>query len=103
MIDVSDGLIADLGHILQESKVGAFLYEKNIPLKKDAGLKNAYYDGEDFELLFTASPKEAKKILTQNKYRFYCLGEIVEKSRGFMLINAKGNKRKVRQQGYVHF
>jgi thiamine-monophosphate kinase len=53
MIDISDGVIADLGHILSESRVGAVIDEDLIPKRRGAQLKEALYDGEDFELLFT--------------------------------------------------
>jgi thiamine-monophosphate kinase len=72
MIDLSDGLASDLGHICAESKAGALIYEDRIPInasvkklaeisKKNA-LDYALYGGEDFELLFTASPAKAKNI-----------------------------------------
>ena len=104
MIDVSDGLVPDLGHVLKQSNVGAVLYEKNIPLRKNAGLDNAYYDGEDFELLFTVSPKEAKKILSQKKYKFYYIGEVVKKNNGLLSVNIEGDARKINmKKGFVHF
>jgi len=68
MIDISDGLAADLGHILKESKVGAVIYEDKIPRRGQASLKNALYDGEDFELIFTLSHEDAKRIKRQKKY-----------------------------------
>jgi len=53
MIDISDGLAQDLGHILEESNLGAVIYEDLIPLSKAAGgINSALNDGEDFELLF---------------------------------------------------
>ena len=68
MIDVSDGLLQDLGHILKQSKAGAVLYERLIPLSKQAqGIEEALCSGEEFELLFTASRLEANKII-KNKF-----------------------------------
>ncbi len=78
MIDVSDGLTADLDHILRESAVGADLRASAIPvhadarrLAKDSGrtpLDHALTDGEDFELLFMCPekrfPKWARRIGT---------------------------------------
>ncbi len=52
MIDVSDGLIADLGHIADESGVGFALDE--VPLAPGATLEQALTGGEDYELVFTA-------------------------------------------------
>ena len=72
MIDISDGFLQDLGHILKESGTGAQLEISAIPVsaaavKKARGhrakaLEYALSDGEDFELLFTASPQKAAKL-----------------------------------------
>ena len=52
MIDVSDGLVADLGHIADESAVGFALDE--VPVAPGATLEQALTGGEDYELIFTA-------------------------------------------------
>ena len=52
MIDVSDGLVADLGHIADESGVGFALEE--VPIAPGATLEQALTGGEDYELVFTA-------------------------------------------------
>ena len=72
MIDISDGLLQDLGHILKASGTGAELALDRIPVSQDAkrlaghhpakALRHALTDGEDFELLFTA-PSSAKRKL----------------------------------------
>ena len=62
MIDISDGLAQDLGHILKASRVGAMIDEERIPCRPGAGVNNALYDGEDFELLFTLSPVRARAL-----------------------------------------
>ncbi len=54
MMDISDGLATDLRHILKASGVGAELDSHAIPL--NGTLDEALFDGEDFELLFTAPP-----------------------------------------------
>jgi thiamine-monophosphate kinase len=54
MMDISDGLATDLRHILKVSNVGAALDSALIPC--NGTLEQALYDGEDFELLFTAPP-----------------------------------------------
>ncbi len=71
MMDSSDGLLQDLGHILKASGVGADIDLDKIPVsaaarqlaKKDPqrALKHALTDGEDFELLFTMPPGKAKR------------------------------------------
>jgi thiamine-monophosphate kinase len=67
MIDISDGLSRDLGHICQQSRVGALIEADQIPVHEDAielfgrdhvaPLEHALHDGEDHELLFT-SPQD---------------------------------------------
>ena len=64
MIDVSDGLLADLGHILEMSKVGAMLDTSAIPLRDGADLPGALSEGEDYELVFAVPPEKAAKLET---------------------------------------
>ena len=71
--DVSDGLSLDLAHILEESRCGAVLEPKAIPLADDAqrlaeqdgvsALEHALSDGEDFELILAVPPDEAERML----------------------------------------
>ena len=80
MIDISDGLIQDLSHILKSSKVGAVLDLDKIPVSRDAramsrgnevqALGRALSDGEDFELLFMVSPTHKVKLEKLWKDRF---------------------------------
>jgi len=52
MMDISDGLATDLRHILKASNVGAEIDSTKVP--RFGNLQEALFDGEDFELLFTA-------------------------------------------------
>jgi len=105
MIDISDGLAADLGHILTESRVGAVIEENLIPRRRGACLKDALYDGEDFELLFTLSPLKARRPQKQKTkgFSFYRIGEIVGQTKGLQLKTAKGGLKKLDIKGYTHF
>jgi thiamine-monophosphate kinase len=72
MIDLSDGLEQDLGHLCTTEKIGATLYEKNLPFSealRNACLKKKYNPtdwilkgGEDYELLFTITPGDVNKL-----------------------------------------
>jgi thiamine-monophosphate kinase len=67
MIDLSDGLSRDLGHVCRESGVGAVVEASAVPIHDDAHLlmqrdgrsplEHALHDGEDYELLLTAKPR----------------------------------------------
>lgn len=71
MLDVSDGLVADLRHILEESQVGAILDVAAVPISPDVAQcaddrtpsDHALSDGEDFELLFTVNPADGARLL----------------------------------------
>ncbi|NOZ69179.1 MAG: thiamine-phosphate kinase [Deferribacteres bacterium] len=103
MIDVSDGLLADLGHICDESRVGAVIYRDKIPVSAElAGtaksmnidpVELALRGGEDYALLFTAPPG----IRT----RAFRIGEITGKGR--FIIDEKGRKAVFKSEGYEHF
>ncbi|MCM8796577.1 MAG: thiamine-phosphate kinase [Candidatus Omnitrophica bacterium] len=104
MIDISDGLAQDLWHILEESGVSAVLYESLIPINKEAsGINSALYNGEDFELLFTVSRAEAKKISAAKRYRFFPIGEVVSGGFGLSMVDRNNRERKIIPGGYRHF
>lgn len=71
MIDISDGLAADLHHLCQESGCGAELCAEKIPISEAAHrmndgkspMQHALGDGEDFELLFAVSEVDAERLI----------------------------------------
>ena len=114
MIDISDGLVADLQHILAASGTGAELYEDKIPVSPDAkqlarktglsALDHALHDGEDYELLFTLSQKESEKVLDSGFFstRISKIG-CVKKSMGIELQKSNGEIIRIKPIGYEHF
>ncbi len=112
MIDISDGLLADLGHILRESRVGAIIWQDKLPLsesfKKYAPqfspnpLEFALSGGEDYELLFT-SPQEKVSLLYEscNQFKITHIGEIIQKSGEIKIVSHK--KVRVKNPGFDHF
>lgn len=103
MIDISDGLLVDLSRLCDESKVGARIYMKNIPISSGliktasclglSPIKLALSGGEDYELLFTA--KRDRKV------NAIYIGDITESER--VIIDPSGNKKKFSPEGYQHF
>ncbi|MDD4940648.1 MAG: thiamine-phosphate kinase [Candidatus Omnitrophica bacterium] len=103
MIDCSDGLSQDLGHILDASRAGAVLYEEMIPVSKDArGLAGALEDGEDFELIFTLDRRQASRLM-KGSAAFKPIGEIVARRRGYTIVDKRGRVRGLSRAGYRHF
>jgi thiamine-monophosphate kinase len=72
MIDVSDGIATDARHIAKESNVSLWLDRSSIPVSSAVTIVDgedrvlrALCDGEDFELLFTAPPDTAQRLLQE--------------------------------------
>jgi len=117
MIDVSDGLLADLKHLCEESNAGAVLFQETLPLsdnlKAFVALKNngdiykwALSGGEDYCLLFTVPEKNAaafQQILAKDTLtRVYKVGKITA-DKGISMINPDGQKISLAAKGFEHF
>jgi len=103
-IDVSDGLSTDLGHVCQESDVGALVYEAAIPRPSGlpaSSLHYALHGGEDYELLFTApgSSTVPSKIA---RVRVTRIGEII-RGHDLWLADSHGLRKALPQRGWEHF
>jgi thiamine-monophosphate kinase len=116
MIDVSDGLMIDTSHLLEESGVGVRIWEDRIPLSRPyrkwihSYSKDPYQialsGGEDYELLFTALPDMRKRISTlsrSSKIPITRIGEIVSKKEGFHIISKDGKDYSPSRLGFEHF
>lgn len=114
-IDVSDGLSTDLGHICDESGLTAELDAGLIPVhplaaqaERDGWIASAMdlalHGGEDYELLFTASPhaKIPRKVAGSEVHR---IGRMKRKSRGprMVLRDRDGRVRALEARGWEHF
>ncbi len=107
MIDVSDGLLADLGHLLDASGLGARLETAKIPLSAalrasgaDA-MRCALVGGEDFELLFAIRPEDESRA--RECCAFTVIG-VCTKAGGTALVRADGTRLPPPERGgFSHF
>ncbi|MGE4344992.1 MAG: thiamine-phosphate kinase [Geoalkalibacter sp.] len=114
MIDISDGLLSDLGHILDASGCGAVLrrdllplssaflqFQKHQPEVNDLALTG----GEDYELLFTSPPKhaEALRALSTPDLPRTEVGRITASADGLRVIDAQGRPCMPTRSGFDHF
>jgi len=70
MMDLSDGLAADLPRLAAASKAGFILDPGSVPRRRGASLRHALGDGEDFELLFAVDPRKATRLESTWKKKF---------------------------------
>ncbi len=114
MIDVSDGLVADLGHIAVASDVGATIRADAIPLSRvvrrlvaadPAHLITAMTGGDDYELLFTAPDDRGGEIAGLAAELDISLSDIGEigRNQGVRVVAADGETISTGAGGYRHF
>ena len=112
-LDVSDGLLADLGHIAEQSTLGADLQLPALPvapwLKKlaDAGTVQNWVlsGGDDYELCFTVPPENLTAIdgmIVRGELIATCIGRMTTTT-GIRCIDGNGMLVQVEQVGYRHF
>jgi len=112
MIDTSDGLSTDLGHICEASDVGARLFEEKIPVVdvppelRRAGLdplQLALDGGEDYELLFTVPKRMAARLPKKiGGATVTAIGEIMHGNQ-IVLVDARGQDKAVKPGGWDSF
>jgi thiamine-monophosphate kinase len=70
MMDLSDGLGADLPRLAHASGVGFEVDESALPLTRGCTVAQAISDGEDYELLFAVAPKDSRSLPARWRKRF---------------------------------
>lgn len=112
-LDVSDGLIGDLGHIAETSGVACVVEAARVPLSEparaalaaDPSLRETVLTGgDDYELLFTAPPARAAAVSAASAEAGVPVTEIgwVEAGRGVRVLDEAGNALLFAHPGYVH-
>lgn len=113
MIDISDGLGIDLGHICEESGCGADIWAQSLPLSDEFkhftttfnidSIDFAVSSGEEFELLFTSSDPLLSEQSILNGYPVTQIGMVTKKDRGINLHRDKMTEEPLAWKGYEHF
>ena len=114
-IDVSDGLIADMEKVINNKKKLSFIiYESKIPIssqlkklikKKKLKKLDLVSNGDDYQILFTASKAKSRIVNTLSKIygiKISKIGKIVSKNKKSIIINEKGKQIRLNSEGYVH-
>jgi thiamine-monophosphate kinase len=114
-IDVSDGLIADLGHICERSNVGATIEWEAIPAspavrayaQTDRGAQALLAGGDDYELCFTASPARRRAVLAaavRARVRVTMIGRIERANAPRVtVLDSIGKPLRLKAKGFDHF
>jgi thiamine-monophosphate kinase len=113
MIDISDGLLQDLGHICRASGIGAMIWNDCLPLSRayrafadKERTRYALSGGEDYELLFCARPRDRLRIQNLAKrlrIRITRIGACVRAADGLKVVDKFGKSVVVHALGHDHF
>jgi thiamine-monophosphate kinase len=110
-MDISDGLLSDLGHICKASAAGAIIEIEKLPIRPEIesafgekALEMALSGGEDYQLLFTARPAVIEKVRQAAAYPVTVIGEIMGEHAGqIILLDKEGKRFQPRKTGWDHF
>ena len=113
-IDISDGLIADLEKMINIQHLSYQINEHKIPTSKlltkiikDYKFKKSNFisNGDDYQILFTASPSKARIIENKSKLlqvKITKIGKIISGSKKSSIIDQKGKQILIKSKGYTH-
>jgi len=115
-IDISDGLLSDLGHILKASTCGAKVYFDRLPASKEFRKCPEYLTGFDYEQMLLAGGDDYELCLvasSQNEAALFSLAESsgvllthigeIDTSGELSVINSNGDSIELSRSGYEHF
>ncbi len=109
MIDVSDGLSVDLGHLCEESGCGALVEQEKLPLSRELRFwqkrpyEFALHGGEDYQLLFSLPPEKMDSISgLKKKYKVSCIGKMI-RGKEIYLVDRRGRRKILEIKGFQHF
>ena len=113
-IDISDGLVADVGHICETSNVAASIEAQRVPLSDSARdlikadktlMKTVLTGGDDYELAFTAAPDHAlaiEALAVEKRLRVTRIGKVHKGAPKAQAIDEIGRPMDLGHGGYVH-
>ena len=113
-IDISDGLVDDLEKMLNKQSLSYNLYKHDIPLSKqlkklikDKKLNKSNFisNGDDYQVLFTASPYKHRIIRNASKklgVKVTKIGKIISGNKKSIIIDEKGKKIEIKNTGHIH-
>ncbi len=111
MIDISDGLASETLHLAKKSEVGIVIFEENIPI--DMNVADTALDfkigpttcamngGEDYQILFTISKEDFKKV--EKHAVITAIGQVVPQTEGVYMTTKANNRHEIKAQGWSHF
>ena len=113
-IDISDGLVSDLEKMLNKQDFSFYLNLNKIPISKQLtniikikNLKktNLISNGDDYQVLFTATPKKARIVRNLSKIlgiKISKIGKITSSKKKSVIIDEKGMQIALKNKGYIH-
>jgi thiamine-monophosphate kinase len=113
LIDISDGLVAEIGHLAETDALGAEIAARELPLSKelvesagqDRAVRMALFSGDDYELCFTAAPAdsdEIKAVADSLGLPMTRIGVVTDGGK-IIIRDDKGKPMKFGSAGYEHF